>query len=92
MYKYYIYIYISATAPLASEAYGSNCWSWIPDFLLDLHPPAGHSSGNPASSVRESDRFNRELTETQFLHWSRYPGNPENANTVTRKPLFSSQM
>ena len=59
----------------------------FPDFLLHFHPPAGNPSGNPASSIRESDRFMRELTESQFSQQSRYPGNSQMATTLTQNLL-----
>ena len=66
--------------------------SEIPNFFMDLDPPTGNPSGNPASSVRESDRFGRELTESQFSQRTRYHGNPENATSLTRGPVFLIQM
>ena len=78
-------INISATVPLARLACGCNCcagipirnlFTAVPELLLDLHPPAGNPCGIPC--VIESDRFRKELTESQFLQRSRYPGNPEN--------------
>ena len=53
--------------------------SGIPDFLLDLQP---------ASSVRESDRFKKELTESQFSQRSGYPRKSANATNLTRNRLF----
>ena len=66
--------------------------SGIPDLLLDLHPLAGNPSGTRAASAKESDRFRRELTESQFSQRSKYPGNLENATTLTRNLLFLFQM
>ena len=60
--------------------------------MLDVHPPAGNPSRIPAASVRESDRFKKELTESQFFQRSRYPGHLETATFLKRNPKFSSQM
>ena len=72
--------------PLAGNPFG------IPDFLLDLHPLAGNPSRNPASSVRESDRFRRELTESEFSQRSRYSRKSKNATALTQNRLVRFQM
>ena len=60
----------------------------VPEFLMDLKPAAGNPSGVPAASVRESDRFRGQLTESQLSQRNWYPGNPENATTPIRNPLL----
>ena len=62
-----------------------NPFTVVPEFLLDLHPPAGNPSGIPAESVRESDRFRKELTESQFFQQDRYPGNLSKKRTESMK-------
>ena len=56
--------------------------------MLDLHPPAGNPSGIPAESVRECDRFRKELTESQFFQQSRYPENLDNEALLKENLLF----
>ena len=55
----------------------------VPEFLLDPNPLAGHPSGILAESVRESDSFRKELTESQFFQRRKYPRNIENATSPT---------
>ena len=62
------------------------------DFLLDLHPPAGNPCETPAASVRESNRFKRELAESQLSQRRRYPGNHDNTSTLTQNILGGFQM
>ena len=64
----------------------------VPEFLLDLHPPARNPSGILAESVGESARFWKELTESQLFQWSKYPGNLQNTTTLRRNPQFGLQM
>ena len=42
-----------------------NPFTAVPEFLLDIHPPAGNPSRVAAESVRDSDRFRKELTKGQ---------------------------
>ena len=67
-YKYiYIYVYIYLplwlwhARPVCSAGIPSrNNFTSVPEFLLDFRP-----SGIPAESVRESDRFRNDLSESQ---------------------------
>lgn len=62
----------------------------VPESPLDLHPPAGNPSGIPAETVRDSDRFRGELTETSSF--SGVGTNPENETHLKRNRLFCFYM
>ena len=85
----YVYMYICPPPCLWHvKRVGRTAGAGFRNFLLDLHPPAGNPSGIPGESVRESDRFSEELTESQFFQRSRYPGNLENVAHLKRNRLF----